>query len=349
MGAEVSSMTPWDSLVGAAEASFADVLRGLRPLMPVSLLDGEGWTRLLERAAELPAAAAAFFGFEFRLGDPDPSADLCVPVTFDIAAAATLEVPVVRYFIRQASSGTRLPPSKAALARCIAGFGRADSVLARWAQSVLLEYDVAALPAGSRSTSGIFFGLRRKPGPSGHDVQKAARRDIAGTLATACGRAADSTEQRAIFERAFDALPPGARINQAGAMPDRAGRAIRLVAEGIDEAAVPAFLARLGWPGPGRRRHRHPGRSARRRFQGRVVVRRHGPRARPAPRIGDAREGGRRLAGHHARRLATVRGQTGGEGLVHRVEGPAGCWRGPGTRRCTPTTRSSWRIRGSTT
>ena len=248
MGAEVSSMTPWDSLVGAAEASFADVLRGLRPLMPASLLDGEGWTRLLERAAELPPAAAAFFGFEFRLGDPDPSADLCVPVTFDIAAAATLEVPVVRHFIRQASSGTRLPPSKAALARCIAGFGRADSVLARWAQSALLEYDVAALPAGSRSTSGIFFGLRRKPEPSGHDVQKAARRDIAGTLATACGWTVDSTEQRAI-ERAFDALPPGARINQAGAMPDRAGRSIRLVAADIDEAAVPAFLARLGWPG----------------------------------------------------------------------------------------------------
>ena len=248
MAAEANSITPWDALAGTGEASFADVLRGLRPLMPASLLDGEGWTRLLERAAELPAAAAAFFGFEFRLGDPNPSADLCVPVTPDIAAAGTLEVPVVRYFIRQARSGTRLPPSRAALARCIAGFGRADSVLARWAQSVLLEFDVAVLPAGSRSTPGVFFALRRKPEQSGHDVHHAARRDIAGTLATACDWTVDSREQREI-ERAFDALPPGARINQAGAMPDRAGRVIRLVAAGIDEAAIPAFLARLGWPG----------------------------------------------------------------------------------------------------
>ena len=248
MAAEAGSTTPWDALLGAGEASFADVLRGLRPLMPASLLDGEGWTRLLERTAELPASSSAFFGFEFRLGDPDPSADLCVPVASDVAAAATLEVPVARHFIRQARSGARLPPSRAALARCIAGFGRADSALARWAQSVLLEYDVAAVSAGSRSRPGIFFALRRKPGPSGHDVQDAARRDIAGTLANACGWTADSTEQREV-ERVFDALPPGARINQAGAMPDRAGRAIRLVAEGIDEAAVPAFLARLRWPG----------------------------------------------------------------------------------------------------
>jgi hypothetical protein len=248
LAAGADSRTPWDALVGAGEASFADVLRGLRPLMPATLLDGEGWTRLFERTGELPASAAAFFGFEFRLGDPDPSADLCVPVASDVAAAAAMQAPVARHFIRQARRGARLPPSRAALARCIAGFGRADSVLARWAHSVLLEYDVAALPAGSCSRPGIFFALRRKPGPSGQDVQGAARRDIAGTLANACGRTADSAEQREI-ERAFDALPPGARINQAGAMPDRAGRAIRLVADGIAEAAVPAFLARLRWPG----------------------------------------------------------------------------------------------------
>ena len=87
VAADPDSITPWDELVGGGEASFADVLRGLRPLIPSSLLDGEGWLRLLERLAELPAAAAAFFGFEFRLGDPDPSADVCVPLTSDVAAS----------------------------------------------------------------------------------------------------------------------------------------------------------------------------------------------------------------------------------------------------------------------
>ena len=33
-------------------------------------------------------------------------------------------------------------------------------------------------------------------------------------------------------------------------MPDRARRAIRLIAHGIDENEAPAFLARLRWPGP---------------------------------------------------------------------------------------------------
>ena len=249
VAADPDPITPWDELVGGGEASFADVLRGLRPLFPSALIDGEGWLRLLERVAELPAAATAFFGFEFRLGDPDPSADVCVPLTSDVAAAASLEYPVARRFVREARSGAPLQPSRAALARCISEFGRADSVLASWAQGVLLEYDVAALPAGSRRTPGIFFALRKERGASGRDVQNTARRDIARTLANACGWSADPAAQREV-ERAFDALPSGARINQAGAMPDRAGRAIRLVAEGIDETEAPALLARLRWPGP---------------------------------------------------------------------------------------------------
>ena len=249
VAADPDSITPWDELVGGGEASFADVLRGLRPLIPSSLLDGEGWLRLLERVEELPAVAAALFGFEFRLGDPDPSADVCVPLTSDVAAASSLEYPVARRFIREARSGAPLQPSRVALVGCISGFGRADSVLASWAKGVLLEYDVAAPPAGSRRTPGIFFALRKKRGASGRDVQNTARRHIAGTLANACGWIPDLAEQREV-ERAFDALPSGARIHQAGAMPDRAGRAIRLVAKGINESEAPAFLARLRWPGP---------------------------------------------------------------------------------------------------
>ncbi len=242
------SITPWDALTGGCEASFADILRELRPLFPAPLLGGEGWARLLERAADLPAAAAAFFGFEFRLGDADPAADVCVPVASDIGAAAALEAPVARRFIREARGGAGLQPSRAALARCIGGFGRADSALARWAEGALLEYDVAAPGAGGRGTPGIYFRLRRSPGPSGHDVQASARRDIARTLAAASGWRADPAEQHEV-ERAVDALPRGARISQAGAMPDRAERAVRLVVRDIDEGAVPDFLARLRWPG----------------------------------------------------------------------------------------------------
>ena len=75
-----------------------------------------------------------------------------------------------------------------------------------------------------------------------------ARRDIARVLANASGWMADAARQREV-ERAIDALPPGARLGQAGAMPDRAARTIRLVAHDIDETAAPAFLARLRWPG----------------------------------------------------------------------------------------------------
>ena len=366
--ADPDPTTPWDELVGGGEASFADVLRGLRPLFPSSLIDGEGWLRLLARVAELPAAAAAFFGFEFRLGDPDPSADVCVPLTSDVAAAAALEFPVALRFVREARSGAPLQPSRAALARCISEFGRADSVLASWAQGVLLEYDIAALPGGIRGTPGIFFALRKEPGGSGRDVQNAARRDIARTLANACGWSADPAEQREV-ERVFDALPSGARINQAGAMPDRAGRAIRLVAQGIDETEAPAFLARLRWPGPVATETEAPALLARdcdgpARLPPSAtswpVCTQSVPRSRfrstslhkgLGPRLGLEMyaKGGSGFQATTRRRLATVRGQTGGERLVHRVQGTGACWSGPDTRRCTATTRSSSPIRGSTT
>ena len=241
------SITPWDELFGAGEASFADILRELRPLFPASLLDGAGWARLLERAAELPAAAAAFFGFEFRLGHPDPSADVCVPVASGIGAGAALEAPVARHFTRTARGRASLRPSRAALARCIGKLGCADSALARWADAALLEYDVAA-PGAVGCTPGIYFRLRREPGPSGHDVQASARRDVARALADASGWKADRTEQREV-QRAIDAMPRGARIAQAGAMPDRPGRTIRLLVRGVDASAAPDFLARLRWPG----------------------------------------------------------------------------------------------------
>ena len=231
-------MTPWEALVGAREASFADVLRELRPLFPPSLLDGEGWTRLLERVAELPAAAAQLFGFEFRLGDVNPSADVCVPVSSDIADR----------FLREARGGRSLPPSQAALAHCVSDFGRADSALARWAASALLEYDIAALSSGSRYTPGIYFILRNEPGSPGHDVQDCAHRDIAPALANACGWTPDLAEEREL-ERVINALPRGARVGQAGAMPERARRAIRVVVWDVDAQATPAFLERLRWPG----------------------------------------------------------------------------------------------------
>lgn len=242
------STTPWDVLAGGGEVSFADVLRELQPLFPASLLAGAGWTRLLERVTELPAAAAAYFGFEFRLGDPDPSADVCVPVAWNIAATAARETPVARRFIREAHRRACPRPSRTALARCIGGFGRADSALARWAEGALLEYDVGARGGVGRSTPGIYFRLRRGPGPSGHDVKDSARRHVARTLANASGWTADFAEQREV-ERAVDAVPRGARIAQAGAMPDRAGRAIRLLVRDIEPGAAPDFLARLRWPG----------------------------------------------------------------------------------------------------
>ena len=65
----------------AVEAeTFRHILLRLRGLIPLALLNGPAWDRLLDRTGDLPPAAARFFGFEFRLGDPVPAADVIVQI-----------------------------------------------------------------------------------------------------------------------------------------------------------------------------------------------------------------------------------------------------------------------------
>ena len=99
--------------------TFRHILLRLRGLIPLALLDGPAWDRLLDRTGDLPINAARFFGFEFRLGDPIP------------AAAASL----ARYL-------TELQVGRSG-----------DSV------DLALEYDIAAVPRGQSPAPGVFLKL----------------------------------------------------------------------------------------------------------------------------------------------------------------------------------------------
>lgn len=214
------------------------ILRGLRPLFPPVLIDGPGWNHLLHLAAELPAEVAKHMGFEFRLNDPVPAADFCVAIQPDQAVA--------QHFIRRGKAAK--PGSAAALGWLVAQLDEAGSSLSEWANLAGLEYDLAEvihLPPEQRSEPGIFLRLRR---PSDErDPIALAREHLANTFATAAGWAEDPQECREI-ERVFDVLPPKAKLMNAGALPGRALRGIRLVVS-IRLADIPGFLTRLKWPG----------------------------------------------------------------------------------------------------
>ena len=220
-------------LAPANARSCGTVLRGLHSLFPSSLLAGIGWERLLEVAGELPATTAKHLGFEFRLNNPIPDADFFVVIQSGTDLARHV---VGRGNVAKPGSAA------AALGWCITQLSQPDSSLSQWADLAILEYDLAEVPAGERPEPGVFLRLRSPAGPE-------LPHSLADTLAATVGWPQDPREHRQV-ERVFAALPPGAGFMQAGAMPGRALRAIRLVVGGVEEEEVPGFLRRLCYPGP---------------------------------------------------------------------------------------------------
>ena len=209
-------------------------------MFPPALLSGGGWERLRALAGRLPLGVIdRQFGFEFALGREAAEADFCVFPGRGSALAA--------HYIRE---GEAAPPGSAAaaLGACLAR--NADdpaSFLSRKEGAVVLEYDVPDVLPEEAARPGIFF----VPGTTSEDAARKLHDDPADTVAAlwaAAGWRADAAELREV-ERVCEALPGAGHVAQAGVMPGRRPRAVRLVVHRVDAAELPGLLERLRWPG----------------------------------------------------------------------------------------------------
>ena len=230
---------------GGAGGAFADLLAGCRPLFPSSLVDAAGWRRLLDLAGTLPRCVADVpFGFEFHLAEARAEADLCVVAR----PGSALE----RHYVR---AGAQAAPGSAAAALA-AGFreraGNPASYLAAAVDAWFLEYDLAGLaPRRPFPPPGIF--LVPRPAPGGPLQGFPGHGDPAGltaALAAVAGWDGCDAEVLGQVERIFAALPEEGCVHQAGALPARSPKAVRIVAAGLARDGIPALLERLAWPGP---------------------------------------------------------------------------------------------------
>ena len=235
----------------AAEAgaggTFGALLAKLRAFIPCELIGGPEWDGLLARIGGLPEeGVASKCGFEFRLGAPAAAADFFV--------AVGPEEFLAQHYIRQGTADGA-HRAAAALARHLVRMdpSRGDSV-ASWNDSITLEYDLAETGEGAGSSApGVFLRMRLAHLPDAEDPHRCRPRNAAaGTaaagIAAAVGWVPDEWERRAV-ERAFDALPAGGKVAHVGALPGRAPRAVRILAQRLDRADVSGYLERLHWPG----------------------------------------------------------------------------------------------------
>ena len=220
--------------------SFGGLLGGMKRLFPPALLSGDGLERLLAVAERLPLCVIDRpFGFEFALCIEAADADFCV-----------ISAPGSSLATHYIGAGAAAPTGSAAsaLGACLAGNARDPAAfLASRDGSVILEYDVPAHCREAPPPPGIFF----VPGDASVDAARKLLDDPADTVAAlwaAAGLRADPAELRQV-ERVYEVFSDAALIAQAGVLPGRPQRAVRLVVHRIDTAELPVLLDRLRWPG----------------------------------------------------------------------------------------------------
>ena len=211
---------------------LGDVLNELRDQIPLSLLAGEGWERLLERVGDLPAvAASSLCGFEFRLDESAPWADFSAPVSREKVAH--------HHIVRGEAAA---PMSVDAW---LAAHLNDSSATDHWLESVLLAYDIIGVPPGRPEPPVLYLRLLSGHGKGGIAADPAA---IARTVAQASARTGSAPEHRALAW-VLGALPAGATLAYVGATPNREPRSLRLLVADMDAQEIGPLLTQLEWPG----------------------------------------------------------------------------------------------------
>lgn len=218
--------------------TLADVLQVLRPRIPHSLLGGGGWQRMLACARELPSAAAEYgFAFELRCESPDPAADLCLLTDRGPGCA------VASHFVARGEA-VDADAAAVALGALFREAQRDGSARSPAVGGITLEFDLAhPLPRGA--SPGVFVSSPEFRGPPSMGYTDPDRL-LAALAAAGCP---EHTGNRRAIEAIFAALPPGASVSQGGTFPAREPAIMRLVVAGAENADIPSFLGRAGWPG----------------------------------------------------------------------------------------------------
>ncbi len=237
---EASAITQ-ERLQGEAD-SLGELLDRLRNLIPSALIGEREWDELIGRARELPSTLAAFpFGFELRLNERRPRADLGVSVVGGTTLAE---------FFQQKALSEGGDSSASGIAELLSETDSEESALREVVgRKMMLEFDIGLPPGDSPPNPGIF--LRPSERPIVGDGAEQRIRDmnvVLDSLVSAAGWMPDAAERQQV-ERLHRAQNADTRIESIGAFPSR-DRAIRIAVIGLrDSGGVMAFLKRAGWPG----------------------------------------------------------------------------------------------------
>ena len=253
-----------------ATPSMATELHAMRAAFPAVLFGGTHWQRLLERAADLPAAAVnSVFGFEIRLGRPEAASDFCIVIPTD----GDVNAHFMRHLSAEdASAGDQACSSRFnagdgvvhqrvasnCLAACLKAMSRPGSFASTAIAEggTMLEYDVVQPDPDSRPPPAIFWNLASP-------LQPSQVTDLARLLAVASGlrlqcSASDAPGAVAPQEPGWtsqlrgvvDVASPYGRIRQVGTFVGRKQNGVRVIVGRVEPREITRLLTAIRWPGP---------------------------------------------------------------------------------------------------
>jgi hypothetical protein len=219
--------------------SLTDVLDDIEPSLPESLFGEECRAQMRCVAARLPIQLSSFWGFECRLGEPEPLSDILFEIKKEACGPALL-AGEISSAIDELCEVYPVWKNLRVLAR---NWLNLDHPWNRDIHNLWLEMDLAGADAERvLRQPNIFFGPEPK-------TSNERTFDLIGELMSLFERPAS---QARALRKFFDDLPEGARIFQIGFMLDRADDVgMRLCVDkvvskaGMDIGKILTWLARL--------------------------------------------------------------------------------------------------------
>lgn len=212
------------------------MIRLIKKAVSPLIVSDSCWERVERAAALLSADLSGFFGLERRLHQPEGEVDLAFHVTRRTGGEKTL--------LKDIDAGGYAETSRAwCRVRDFAALWNAEgSALSCGADNVWLEFDTAGEEARpSIQEPNIFFGLREEYCGK-HGYRWVIDEALPAVTGSPLRRPASDR-----VERAFENLPPGARICQIGSMLARQDPSVRLCLRGMTAGKVVPYLNALGW------------------------------------------------------------------------------------------------------
>jgi len=219
-------------------ADTLDVLKG--PLAP-ALAPANAYAATRAAAARLPAGLTSWAYLECRLGGAPAPPDLIVEVRERQRGVLAGGGPGPA--LPAALAGDPVWERVAALAR---RWADPRSALHRALYCLWLEFDVSAHAPGALPLPGVFAGFTPEAATRG--TPEACARLAAEAVEVLTGAALGAARARLLL-RMHRALPPGASMYYAGVLLPRGTEVMRLCPGDIAARDLPAYLARVGWPG----------------------------------------------------------------------------------------------------